>query len=784
MTKSITTKLIVLLTLCTAAVLSAGLAIDYYFSKIEILSHLELEAQTSIDTTVENLEDWLDDIEGDTLFFSRILEQQEFSKTSLKRMLRDTVDKNDDVFGAAIALNPAVTQEPLGFAPYYYKDKNNELSFSDFASGNQRYWERSWFSEAGKNGKPTWIEPYFDTGGAEVLMTTFSVPVYKRDIAGERFLYAIVTADVALDEIHQYLQHLNLGKNGRGALLSRSGIFLSSADPNDIMQHFLDTDLEEFAMEDIVLNSLFESALAGEQTTGKIDCPEIPGDCIIRVSALKSTGWPVAIVYSEYEHLIPLREFQTKAVTLGLLALLAMALVVSIISRRLTKPLVALAKVTDKISHGDLDVALPELKGEDEVARLIGAFAAMKTNLKTYIENLETATAARSRLEGELAAAKEIQMAMLPQDGEAWEQTPAFSLWAKTRPAKTVGGDLFTFYQDSSERLFFAVGDVSGKGVPAALFMAKTVSHIQQYSKAFIEPAKGMGLLNSALVSGNSNCMFVTLFFGVLDFTTGELRFASAGHTPPCLMRDGLSRPLDQHSNAALGLTLDAQYVESCINLLPGDRLAIYTDGIDEAFNEREEMYTSEPLYREMEQQRGYNIAEVGERVLLSLDEFAGNEPQSDDISLMLVQYSQNLPIAKPAPIYGKFSIGPGVSRRVNTWLFEKLNLLSLEKAPLMDLLLVSEELTTNIDKHAQLEQGDIIEILLEKSGDDIHLEFRDSGISFNPLEENPGGSLETDIESAGIGGLGIHLVVGLTQRQQYRRDNNMNIFRTTKTLE
>lgn len=783
MTKSITTKLIIWLTSCSAAILFTGVALDSYYSKSEILALLESDSQTSIDNTVTNLDDWMGTIEGAVLFFGRILEEQEYSEESLKNMLGDLVERSVVVFGAAIAVDPTAANQSNGFAPYYYKDKINGLRYSDLAAGTVPYWKLSWYADAVKNEKPTWIEPYFDTGGAEILMTTFTVPLFKRDMTGKPSLYGVVTADVALDELDKYLQSMRLGVYGSSALLSRNGIFLSSKNPNHIMQHYTDVNLDNFTIEGQSLTSTFERALAGKETTGKFSCPKIAGDCIIRVAPLKSTGWPLIIMYSEDEHLIPLREYQTKAIILGLFLLLMMALMISIISRRTTRPLVALAKVTDEISHGDLDADLPESKGEDEVARLIGAFAAMKTNLKTYIKNLEAATAAHSRLEGELAAATEIQMAMLPQDGEAWEQAPSFSLWAKTRPAKTVGGDLFTFYRDSSERLFFAVGDVSDKGVSAALFMAKTVSHIQQYSKAFVEPAKGMALLNNALVPGNSNCMFVTLFFGVLDLTNGELRFASAGHTAPCHLRNGVSQPFEQKSNSALGLTENAEYLENRIHLLPGDRLAIYTDGIDEAFNERDEMYTSERLQREIEQHQDYTNSQLGEHVFQSLDEFAGSKPQSDDITLMILQFSQNLAIVKTDPVYGRFPLGPGISKRVSSWLLQELSLLALEKGALMDLLLVGEEVSTNIDKHAQLSRDSVIEVLLEKNGDDIHLEFRDNGVSYNPLEENTGARLDTDIESAETGGLGIHLIIGLTQLQEYRRDGETNIFRVTKTL-
>ena len=662
MTRSITSKLIVLLTLALAVILSAGMAIDYRLSRDEIMSRLQLESLDTINGVVTDLENWLDGVEGSTLFLGRILEQREYTLPGLEQMLRDIVEKNDDIYGATIALNPELVEAPRGFAPYYFH-KNNILRYTNLAEEQDRYWQRRWYSDAVTAGKPVWVEPYFDTGGGEILMTTFSVPIYRLDGADERFLYGVVTADVALDELHQYLQRLRLGKSGFGILLSRAGIILSAQNPQTIMQHHL--DVAENAGDLTVWKELFQGALNGQVMARQLECPDIPGRCMIRLSSLQSTGWPVGVIYSEDELTAPLRDYQLKTALLGLFTLLVMALVVTVVARRLTQPLTALAQVTDQIARGKFDVPLPRIRGEDEVARLIAAFAAMKQNLKTYVGDLEAATAVRSRLQGELAVAAEIQMAMLPQGGEALEQSAAYELWAKVRPAKTVGGDLYTYYCDSKEHLFIAVGDVSDKGVPAALFMAKTISHIQQYSEAFTDPSKGMALLNNALEAGNSNCMFVTLFFGVLDLRSGVLRFSSAGHTPPSLVRGGRSGPVAQERGPALGLAADQDFPENSIELHAGDRLVIYTDGIDEAFNDQARMYGCERLDRELERTREEPIAYAGINIIRAVDDFAGSTPQSDDICLMLIDIPDKTVPQEDATVTGRFLPGPSLTGSV-----------------------------------------------------------------------------------------------------------------------
>ena len=179
--------------------------------------------------------------------------------------------------------------------------------------------------------------------------------------------------------------------------------------------------------------------LAGKAVTRQLECPEMAGRCVIRLDALKSTGWPVGVIYSEKEILAPLREFQIKTTVLGLITLLCLSLAVYTITRRLTRPLTALARASDDVARGELNTPLPATSGDDEIARLVRSFTAMKKDLKSYIADLETATASRSRLEGELAAAREIQMSMLPGGGEASVQSADYELWARVRPAK-VGG--------------------------------------------------------------------------------------------------------------------------------------------------------------------------------------------------------------------------------------------------------------------------------------------------------------------------------------------------------
>ena len=774
MTGSITTKLIGLLSLCLCVIIGSASWVDYRLSRDEILERIELQAHDNIAAMVSDLDNWLSNTQETTRLLARVLEQRHYSEDGLRQMLKDIVENNHSIFGAAIALNPTVANNPLGFAPYYYRQQGM-LTYADLASAQGNYRDQAWYQESIAAGKPLWLQPYYDTWGGKVLMTTYAVPVYRLNAELERYLYAVVTADISLSELHKYLQRPGAGTKSFGILLSQNGTVLSSRDPSNIMLHYSQTIVDGEGLQ--LWEGMLRAALQGQVITRAISCLELPGNCIVRMGTLRSTKWPVAVVYSEDEVLAPLRTFQYKTAVIVLISLFIVVVAVTVVTRRITKPLTALADASDNIAQGNLNTPLPHVRGNDELARLVASFSSMSRELKTYIANLEEVTTSRSRLEGELAAAREIQMSMLPQRGSALEEASEFALWAKVSPAKTVGGDLY-YYSQRGNKLFFAVGDVSDKGVPAALFMAKTISHIQQLASTEQPPWQCMEKLNNALEAGNDSCMFVTLFLGTLNLTSGELVYASAGHPPPVLIRHSQIEILMQSDGAALGLVTDQAYPSNSFQLSPGDRLAIYTDGIDEAFNTEQVMFGTQRMLDCLASTAALALADTGHAIMKSVENFAGAQPQSDDITLLLLE----LPLTDQGHSEN-FSGGPGLTSRLHRWLAPLLEALSLPSETVGELALVAEEIVTNVAKYAQLSGDQSIEVTLLTQPDKIILQIKDKGMPFNPLLEAQRAVLGEDTESAGIGGLGVHLATELTDKQIYSHDGEHNILRLEKNL-
>ncbi|MEE4661088.1 MAG: HAMP domain-containing protein, partial [Halieaceae bacterium] len=505
---SLTTRLVLLLTLTITITLSVITAADYYNSRDAILAEQAARIESTVTEAVRDIEVRLSVLEESTELLAEVIQSRPHTRDELLYLLREAVDDRDDLFGAAIALAPRFTAEATrGFAPYYYY-RDGELTFSDLGD-NYDFLLSDWYRTPLSTGRSAWTEPYVDAGSENSFMVTYSVPLF-RTIDGQPVFYGVVTADILLQELEIYLARMDLGERGAGFLLSRSGKIMASPDRENWLKPWAKTisDPSEAILWGEIINSVTNEGRAVSATVG---CLQSDENCVVKLAPLSSTRWPVGAYYSEREMLGPLRDYLTKSVLSQLLTLCLLLSGVIWVSRRITHPLRSLAAATVEIAGGDFDTALPEPRSKDELGRLITAFSAMQENLQRYVTELEQETASRNRLQGELEAATAIQMSMLPAAGNAYRIEDRFKLWAVLRPAKSVGGDLYTFQLRQDKRLFIAVGDVSDKGVPAALFMARAMTLLQQYVYTSLEAGDILARLNEELLEGNDNCMFLTL---------------------------------------------------------------------------------------------------------------------------------------------------------------------------------------------------------------------------------------------------------------------------------
>jgi sigma-B regulation protein RsbU (phosphoserine phosphatase) len=301
--------------------------------------------------------------------------------------------------------------------------------------------------------------------------------------------------------------------------------------------------------------------------------------------------------------------------------------------RHAIQPLEFLSDSAHKVAQGDFSTPLPVFKHNDEVAHLRNSFETMQQSLAQYVEEPKATTAAKALMQSELNVARNIQMSMLPKTFPAFPDRKDLDLYATLTPAKAVGGDLYDFFI-RDEKLFFCIGDVSGKGVPASLVMAVSRTLFRNIAASTSEPHRIVEMMNVNICEGNENCMFVTLFVGVLDLKTGRILFCNAGHDAPFV--EGTQ--IDCKSNLPIGVIPDLNYSDQEIEMAPGSILFLYTDGLTEAEDANHKLFGKERVAAVVSTFDG-TPRQLIETVTDAVLQFVGETEQHDDLTLFALKY-------------------------------------------------------------------------------------------------------------------------------------------------
>lgn len=423
-------------------------------------------------------------------------------------------------------------------------------------------------------------------------------------------------------------------------MIGRGGTFFVHPDPSKITRQTIFTQTIE--RPDTALVALGQAMRHGEEGMKRM---KLDGeDCHVFYKPLGKTGCSMAIVCPEsdiFSGFDRLRHAIMMIVVAGLLPMLYFF--IRIITREL-RPLNRLAKEAETIASGHFDAELPDFRREDEIGQLSHSFGNMQRSLVKYIDELKDTTAQKASIERDLHIASGIQMGMLPKSFPSGDDRDDVRIFASLTPAKDVGGDLFDFYFRDG-KLFFCIGDVSGKGIPASLFMAVTRSVFRTVSARESMPDRIMDSLNKTLAEMNETNMFVTLFIGVLDLDTGNMRYCNAGHDAPLLVGAGVGTlPCD--SNIPVGFMPEWEYTHQEADIYTGTTIFLFTDGLTEAedsghnlFDMRRVTEVATDALARQEQEPRRIIALMTDAV----HQFVGDAGQSDDLTMMAIQFIKKL---------------------------------------------------------------------------------------------------------------------------------------------
>ena len=404
------------------------------------------------------------------------------------------------------------------------------------------------------------------------------------------------------------------------------------------------------------------------------------------------------------------------------------------------------------------------------------ALAILAFMINRYARNerkLRDASQEQARLSGELAVASRIQQEMLPKT------FPPF-VYGSLEPAREVGGDLFDFFRRDG-KLFFCIGDVSGKGVPSAMLMSVAHSIFRLTAGKIDSPSRILQVINRELCRSNDSNMFITFFVGCLDLYSGELTFGNAGHDKPFVLSSGV-RQLDTRANLPLGVFPDVSFAEQSCVLEPGTTLVLYTDGLTEAKNESRKQFGLTRLSQLLEESVSPGTPspeDLVRRMSEAAHGFAGGAPQSDDLTMLVIRFApRNL-------VRDSITLTNDIAdvAKLSTFIKDYCAGLGLEGAAVKGIRLALEESVVNVMEYAYPggERG-TLKVMADSDRQELRLTVTDSGIPFDPTAViEPDTTLGA--ENRPVGGLGIHLVRRLSDSVHYQRKDGKNILTMTKTI-
>ncbi|MCB2144866.1 MAG: SpoIIE family protein phosphatase [Deltaproteobacteria bacterium] len=405
----------------------------------------------------------------------------------------------------------------------------------------------------------------------------------------------------------------------------------------------------------------------------------------------------------------------------------------------------------------------------------------LRKQVKLRTEALKTTIAEKEKIESELAVAREIQLQLLPGNFPAAPSRKEFDIYASLEPAREVGGDFYDFFFIDRNSLCIVIGDVSGKGVPAALFMAMTKTMIKATARLLVEPEYILADVNREISRNNPSLTFVTVFLGVLDLNTGNLTYTCAGHNPQLFIgQKGNTVLLGDAQCPAIGLDDAFQYRQATVQLRHKEGLLLYTDGVTEAQNDKNRLFTQESLMNTVSLTAGVTPKERVMAILSQIREFTGSRPLDDDMTLLALSYFSPNRVSEAHQTMVLRNDIREMSRIIDA-ITRIADSVDCPPVVVHDVTLAMEEIFSNIVFYGfgdDLDHNITLHLVIE--GDALILTLQDEGIPFNPLNVRIG-RRDKPLEERDKGGMGITLAKNLMDQMEYRRERGKNIMRMEK---
>jgi len=683
-----------------------------------------------------------------------------------------SVELGEELVNEYINNFPVLVGGGFWFEPYTFNKDYRYASFYAFRDGEKGrvkiedrfflddydYLNKNWYHEIFDNIKEpykvVWTKPYVDDSGSRSLMTTAGTGLF--DNGGK--LIGITTADWEIEEVIKELIAIKPTAN--------SFVILCVPEKDYIISSTRTSETIGLPM----------SFVPWDITA---DAFNFEGVDYIRFGKYMDNGWLLSVQIPEKEIFAEVETQNERFSILVAVVSVAMLLIAYLlISRLINEPIKQLTLDVSKIALGNLDIKL-KVTAKDELGLLAQVFNKMTGDLKRSIEEKTKERAEKERISAELNVAAIIQSSMLPCVFPPFPGRKEIDLYASMVPAKEVCGDFFDFFFVDDDTLAVLIADVSGKGVPAALFMVIAKTLIKNCSSCR-SPRSVFDTANKKLCEGNETGMFVTAFIGFYNLPSKKLTFVNAGHNPPLIKKNNSSYEfLKTNPCVVLGFLNDTRYHEEEITMETGDTLFLYTDGVTEAMNGEKELFGESRLLEAANKYSASSPYELIAAVKKEVDIFAQGAQQADDITMLV------LTINKENRTESNYSFKNSKEIVVLTHVDSLKRVIGFVDSELIKsrfspedknkICIAVEEIFMNIVNYAY--EYERCEVCIAVSvGEETFIKFEDEGKPYNPLEQ-PEPDLGKDIADRQIGGLGIFMVKKLMDSVEYSRLDGKNVF-------
>jgi len=699
----------------------------YWFARKSIQE--EVVSRAELELKVKNLEIQKMMVAVETATNNSVwsYEQRLKEPDSLATVSRQLVVCNPNIIGVGLVFTADYYPEKgRWFEPYVALRDKGTLDTLQIGGPDHDYLQSTWFKEAIKKGSGYWSEPYYDEAGAKAMLCTYFAPI--RDTKGR--IVALVGADVSLNWLSSVINASHINSSSYNVMISRTGKLMVYPVDSLVMNSTIQQATAHF--EDTMIRRINRQMMAGENGQATLTNEEGDKEYVFFAPVEGRTGWSMAVVCSDSEIYRSLRQV---GFNLRLLMLAGLVLLSYILWRSARN------------------------------ARRLQASQGQKV-----------------ALEKELHIASSIQMSLLPKTFPPFPERTDVDIHATLLPAREVGGDLYDFYI-RDEKLFFCIGDVSGKGVPASLVMAITRTLFRNVTSHESKPKRILGNMNDMLSVDNPDSLFVTFFVGVLDLPTGLLRYACAGHNAPLLIGKG---KMDCKSNVPLGIMPGWEFTQHEMTLDDDAMIFLYTDGLNEAMNADETLFGKQRM-KQVANEVAESAEEHSPRHLIevmneAVQSFVNGAKQSDDLTMLAIRYKREktaVRLSRSITLPNDIHTVP----QLNAFMEEVCHALGADATFTMQTNLAVEEAVVNVMNYAYPKgKAGEVGILAEADNERLKVTISDNGTPFDPTAHPP---VDTtlSLEERPIGGLGIHLIRQYMDSINYERVDTQNVLTLHRRL-